>query len=393
MSAPPTDATNWLLDPDVVQLNHGSFGATPLPVIEEQDRWRRLIEANPTGFVLESLEPALDEARTRLCELVGADPADLVFVTNATMGVNTVVRSLRFEPGDELLTIDHVYNACRNALEYAAATTGAKVVIAQVPFPLDSPNQVVDSIISAVTDRTRFVLIDHVTSPTGLVLPIADIIAPLEARGVTVMVDGAHGPGMVPIDLGRLGASYYTGNCHKWICSPKGSGFLWARSGLGERLVPPVISHGWNDPRTDRPRFHLLFDYMGADDPTPHLAVPAAIDFLSSLHPGGLQAMMDTNRKLALAARDLLCDFLAVEPPAPDSMIGALAAVPLPDSKEEMSGHSDPLNRRLLHEYRIQAAVFPWPSWPRHNVRISAAPYNRLEQYHPLIDALRAELR
>jgi isopenicillin-N epimerase len=204
MSAPPTDATNWLLDPDVVQLNHGSFGATPLPVIEEQDRWRRLIEANPTGFVLESLEPALDEARTRLCALVGADPADLVFVTNATMGVNTVVRSLRFEPGDELLTIDHVYNACRNALEYAAATTGAKVVIAQVPFPLDSPNQVVDSIISAVTDRTRFVLIDHVTSPTGLVLPIADIIAPLEARGVTVMVDGAHGPGMVPVDLGRL---------------------------------------------------------------------------------------------------------------------------------------------------------------------------------------------
>ncbi len=129
---------------------------------------------------------------------------------------------------------------------------------------------------------------------------------------------------------------------------PKGSGFLWARSGLGERLVPPVISHGWNDPRTDRPRFHLLFDYMGADDPTPHLAVPAAIDFLSSLHPGGLQATMDSNRKLALAARDLLCDFLAVEPPAPDSMIGALAAVPLPDSKEEMSGHSDPLSRRLL---------------------------------------------
>ena len=152
------------------------------------------------------------------------------------------------------------------------------------------------------------------------------------------MVDGAHGPGMVPLDLDRLGASYYTGNCHKWMCSPKGSGFLWARAGLGERLVPPVISHGWNDPRTDRPRFHVLFDYMGADDPSPHLAVPASIDFLSSLHPGGLHGTMDSNRSMALAARDLLCEFLGVEPPAPDSMIGSLAAVPLPDSKEERSG-------------------------------------------------------
>ena len=393
MSSPPADTSSWLLDPDIVQLNHGSFGATPRPVLDEQDRWRRLVEANPTGFFLETLEPALDDARARLCTLVGAETDDLVFVTNATMGVNTVVRSLSFEPGDELLTINHVYNACRNALEYAAVKAQATVVIAEVPFPLDSPQRVVDSVLSAVTDRTRFVLIDHVTSPTGLVLPIADIVTPLESQGVTVMVDGAHGPGMVPVDLGRLGASYYTGNCHKWICGPKGSGFLWARPGLGERLVPPVISHGWNDPRTDRPRFHLLFDYLGADDPTPHLAVPASIDFLSSLHRGGLQAAMDSNRRVALAARDLLCDFLAVEPPAPDSMIGALAAVPLPDSKEEMSGHSDPLGLRLLNKHRIQAAVFPWPRWPQHNVRISAAPYNRLEQYDSLINALRIELR
>ena len=178
MSARPADTNNWLLDPNIVQLNHGSFGATPRPVLDEQDRWRRLIEANPTGFFLETLEPALDDARARLCALVGAETDDLVFVTNATMGVNTVVRSLSFEPGDELLTIDHVYNACRNALEYAAARDQAKVVIAEVPFPLDSPARVVESVLSAVTDRTRFVLIDHVTSPTGLVLPIADIVTP-----------------------------------------------------------------------------------------------------------------------------------------------------------------------------------------------------------------------
>jgi isopenicillin-N epimerase len=392
MSAPTGGLKGWLLDPQVVQLNHGSFGATPRPVLEEQDRWRRLMEANPTGFVLEVLEPALDQARTRLCALIGADPADLVFITNATMGVNAVVRSLPFEPGDELLTINHVYNACRNALEYAATRSGANVVIADVPFPIQSPDVVIDALLAAVTERTRFVLIDHVTSPTGVVLPIEDIVTPLETRGVTVMVDGAHGPGMVPLDLNRLGASYYAGNCHKWMCSPKGSAFLWARSGRGDSLVPPVISHGWNDPRTDRPRFHLLFDYMGADDPTPHLAVPAAIDFLSSLYPGGLAGTMEHNRSLALAARNLLCEFLGTEHPAPDSMIGSLAAVPIPDSKEEMSGQADPLGRRLLHDHRIQVPVFPWPRWPQRLLRISAAPYNDLDQYRALIAALEVEL-
>lgn len=392
MSPPKGGSKGWLLDPHVVQLNHGSFGATPRPVLDEQDRWRRLMEANPTGFVLETLEPALDEARARLSALVGADPADLVFITNATAGVNAVVRSLPFEPGDELLTINHVYNACRNALEYAAKRSGANVVIADVPFPIESPDVVVGSLLAAVTEQTRFVLIDHVTSPTGLVLPIDDIVTALESRGVTVMVDGAHGPGMVPLDLDRLGASYYSGNCHKWLCSPKGSAFLWARSGLGDSLVPPVISHGWNDPRTDRPRFHVLFDYMGADDPTPHLAVPAAIDFLSSLYPGGLAGTMDHNRSLALAARDLLCEFIGIEPPAPDSMIGSLAAVPIPPSTEEMSGQVDPLGRRLLHDYGIQVPVFPWPQWPRRCLRISAAPYNDLDQYQTLIEALKAEL-
>jgi isopenicillin-N epimerase len=392
MSAPTGGLKGWLLDPQVVQLNHGSFGATPCPVLEEQDRWRRLMEANPTGFVLEVLEPALDQARARLCALIGADPADLVFITNATMGVNAVVRSLPFEPGDELLTINHVYNACRNALEYAATRSGANVVIADVPFPIQSPDVVIDALLAAVTERTRFVLIDHVTSPTGVVLPIEDIVTPLETRGVTVMVDGAHGPGMVPLDLNRLGASYYAGNCHKWMCSPKGSAFLWARSGRGDSLVPPVISHGWNDPRTDRPRFHLLFDYMGADDPTPHLAVPAAIDFLSSLYPGGLAGTMEHNRSLALAARNLLCEFLGTEHPAPDSMIGSLAAVPIPDSKEEMSDQVDPLGRRLLHDHRIQVPVFPWPRWPQRLLRISAAPYNDLDQYRALIAALEVEL-
>jgi isopenicillin-N epimerase len=385
--------SDWALDPDVIQLNHGSFGATPVPVLAEQDRWRREFEANPTGFVVRVMEPAIDAARAALASLVGADVVDLVFLTNATMGVNTVIRSLDLDRGDELLTTDHTYNACRNVLDHVAVRTGSVVVTAPVPFPLDSPEEVVASILGAATERTRFALLDHVTSPTGLVLPIEEVIRPLEAAGVRVMIDGAHGPGMVPLDLSTLGASYYTGNCHKWLCSPKGSGFLWARRGLADSLIPPVISHGWNDPRTERPRFHLLFDYMGADDPTAHLALPAAIEFLSMLHPHGLPGLMERNRRLALEVRTRLCDLLQIEAPAPDSMIGSLAAVPLPDAwGEPVPGFIDPLGPGLFERHRIQIPVFIWPSWPRRNIRISAAPYNTLDDYDPLLEALRQEL-
>jgi isopenicillin-N epimerase len=383
----------WLLDQEIIQLNHGSFGATPRPVLEEQDRWRRRFEANPTGFVIEEMEPALDEARRRLAGLIGSDPTDLVFVVNATMGVNTVVRSLHLEPGDQLLTTNHTYNACRNVLNFAVARAGAEVVVAAVPFPLDSPTQVVDAILGAATDRTRFALFDHITSSTGLVFPIEEVIPSLEQRGIRVMIDGAHGPGMVPIDLSRLGCSYYTGNCHKWLCSPKGSGFLWARPELATRLVPPVISHGWNDTRQDRPRFHLLFDYMGADDPSPHLAVPAAIDFLDSLDPEGLVGLMQRNRQLALEGRQMLCDFFGVPAPAPDSMIGSLATVPMPAaSGEPVPGFLDPLGRTLLAKHRIQIPVFLWPAWPKRHIRISAMAYNSIDDVEELIEALKAEL-
>lgn len=389
----PRQNGSWLLDPDIVQLNHGSFGASPVPVLEAQDGWRRRLERNPTRFMVEEYEPALDDARARLASLVGADPTDLVFVSNATTGVSTVVRSLSFEPGDELLTTDHAYNACRNILDYAAARSGAEVVVAAIPFPLHSSSEAVQPILESVTTRTRFALIDHITSSTGLILPIEELVAPLEQLGVEVMVDGAHGPGMVPLDLGSMGCSYYTGNNHKWLCSPKGSGFLWARPGLAGALVPPIISHGWNDRRRSRARFHLLFDYLGSNDPSAHLAVPAAIDFLSSLHPEGINGLMARNRLLALKARDMLCDLLEIPPPAPDSMIGALASVPLPDSRGEPTLETtDALTQILLDKHRIQVPVLLWPSWPRRFLRISAMSYNSMDHYERLVEALRAEL-
>jgi isopenicillin-N epimerase len=341
----------------------------------------------------EEYEPAIDRARQRLASLIGAEPASLAFVPNATAAVNAVIRSLSLSPGDELLTTDHAYNACRNVLDYTAARSGAEVVIARIPFPLTSHDEALQSVLEKVTARTRFAMIDHVTSPTGLVLPIEQIAAALEQLEIEVLVDGAHAPGMVPLDVTALGASFYAGNNHKWLCAPKGSGFLWARPDRADGLVPPIISHGWNDSRRNRPRLHLLFDYMGTNDPSAHLAVPAAIDFVTSIYADGLHGFMLANHRLALEARSVICDGLDIAEPAPGSMIGSLATIPVPDSTSEPSLDSnDPLTRTLYDRYRIQVPIYLWPGWPRRHVRISAMPYNTLDQYERLLSALRKEL-
>ncbi|HEY0443205.1 MAG TPA: aminotransferase class V-fold PLP-dependent enzyme, partial [Candidatus Limnocylindrales bacterium] len=219
----------WLLDPAVTFLNHGSYGACPRPVLEAQAAWRERMEREPVRFLGRDLERFLEAARADVGAFLGANPDDLAFVTNATTGVNTVLRSLRFEPGDELLATDHEYNATLNALAEIAARDRATVRIAHVPFPLRDPDQVTAAILGAVTPRTRLLLVSHVTSPTGLVFPLGDIVRELAARGVDTLVDAAHSPGMVPVDLDALGAAWWTGNAHKWLCAPKGAAVLHVR--------------------------------------------------------------------------------------------------------------------------------------------------------------------
>lgn len=384
--------SHWLLDPEVTFLNHGSFGACPRAVLERQSELRARLEREPVRFFAYELEPLLDAARAEVAAFVGAQAEDLVFVRNATSGVNAVLRSLALAPGDELLTTSHVYGACLQAMRHVAARAGARVVVVPVPFPLRSADEVVDAILEALTPRTRIALVDHVTSPTALVLPIARVVAALEARGVDTLVDGAHAPGMVPLDLDALGAAYYTGNFHKWTCAPKGAAMLWARRDKQEGLHPTTISHGYASSRA-RKRLLEEFDWTGTDDPTSWLAVPDALRAVAGLLEGGWPAVRAHNRALALRARAILLDALGLEPPAPEAMIGAMAAVPLPPGRNATPPHLvDPLQRALFDRHGIEVPVPPWPAPPSRLLRVSAHLHNTAGEYRRLAEALRIEL-
>jgi isopenicillin-N epimerase len=387
---------HWVLDPNVTFLNHGSFGACPQVVLDAQDEWRRRMEREPVRFLVDELEGCLDEARSAVATLVGADPDDLAFCPNATTAVNAVLRSLDFSRSDELVVTDHAYNACRNVLDYVAARAGARVVVARVPFPLAGDDDVVGAVRAALTPRTKLALLDHVTSPTGVVFPIARLVAMLAEKNVDTLVDGAHGPGMLPLDLHAIGAAYYTGNLHKWCCAPKGAAFLHVRRDRQARVRPWTISHGANSPREDRSRFRLEFDWTGTSDPTAALSVPAALRFVASLVPGGWPAVMARNRALALEARQEIVTALGAKLPCPDAMIGTLAALELPDARTitppASSLYTEPLHRALEERHRIQVPIVPWPEPPRRLVRISAHLYNRIDEYRRLGAALRDEL-
>ena len=384
----------WPLDRDVVFLNHGSFGACPSEVLRYQADLRAEMEAEPVRFLSRELDGRLDAAREALARFLGADVDDLAFVTNATSGVNAVLRSLTLAPGDELLTTNHAYGACRNALEFVASRSGAGVVVAEIPFPVASPDEVVGAVMARVTPRTRLALLDHVTSPTALVLPLERLVRGLAACGVETLADGAHAPGMIPLDLSALGAAYYSGNCHKWLCAPKGSAFLWVRRDRQATVRPLTISHGATATRVDRSRFRMEFDWTGTADPTAWLTVPRAIDYLGSLLPGGWPALMSRNRALALEGRRLVSAAAGVPLPCPDGMVGSLASVILPEG--QTSGiawrRPDPLQARLFEGWGIEVPVVSWPAPPRRLIRVSAQLYNRRDHYAVLAEAVGKEL-
>jgi isopenicillin-N epimerase len=372
------EANVWRLDPEVINLNAGGLGSCPTPVLEAQARWREQMERRPHEFLLRELEGHMLKVREALGRFVGSDPDHLAMVPNATAGVNAVLRSLDFRPGDELLTTSHEYNGCLNALDYVASRAGATIVRAPIPFPIEDPEQVTAAVLAGVTKRTRLAMISHITSATALVFPIEEIVSELNQMGVDVLIDGAHAPGLVDLELDWLGAAYYSGNCHKWLCGPKGTGFLHVRKDKQPLIHPLVIGFRANDPRTDISQFRKEFDWPGVYDPTGFLSIPDALDFLEDLAPGGLRGLAARNRGLALEARDRLCPIFEIEPPAPDSMLTAMVALPLDHLIPEPDRRPQ-LGIQLRERYRIEVPILRWRPRPNTEsgvIRISCQAFN-----------------
>ncbi len=375
-------ASLWNLDPSVIYLNHGSFGACPLAVLAAQAKLRDEMEREPVDFLSRNLPTRIDAARDALAPFLGVDGSDLVFVPNATAGVNAVLRSLAFDRGDELLVTNHTYAACRKAVEFVACHAGVRVVTATLPFPCRDEEAIIAAIMGAVSVRTRLVLIDHVTSPTAMILPAKRLVEELRLRGIDTLVDGAHAPGMLPLALSDLGAAYYTGNAHKWLCAPKGAAFLHVRRDRQACLHPNVISHGYSC------GFRAEFDWTGTADPTPYLCIPEALRFVGGLLPGGWPEIMATNHTLTLKARELLLDALQVDAPCPAAMIGSMASIPLP--KPAIDSIAYHLDLSGLNGWLRQRGIEIWlHPHPVGLLRLSAQLYNHVDQYLELARALR----
>jgi isopenicillin-N epimerase len=397
-------ASHWGLDPAITYLNHGSFGACPTAVLTVQSDWRRRMESEPVRFLDRELDDNLAEARGVLGGFVGADPDDLALIANSTGGVNAVVRSLQFKPGDEILTTDHEYNAVLNVIRYVAARDGARVVVARLPFPPESADGVLERILGEATDRTVLTVVSHVTSPTAIVLPVERLVPALAARGIDTLVDGAHAPGMIPLDLERLGAAYYVGDLHKWVCAPKGAAFLHVRRDRQAGVRPATISHGANVPVTDRPRDRSEFDWQGTLDPSAWLSVPAALRYIAGLVDGGWPAVMARTYELTLQTKRDLETVLGTGA-SPDEMLGSMVALPLPID-EPLGGGAprerepspldvEPLQTLLFDRFRIEVPVYAWPvpaalsPDPRRRlIRVSMGLHNAPDDLARLVAAL-----
>jgi isopenicillin-N epimerase len=382
----------FLLDPDVVFLNHGSFGATPEPVFAAYQRWQRELERQPVEFLGRRAEGLLDEARAAMAAYVGCARDDLVFVPNATTGVNVVARSLPLEPGDEVVGTDLEYGACERAWEWFCAKRGARYEKAHVPLPLTSPDEVVEAMFAAVTPRTRAIFMSHVTSGTALRLPVEDVARRAREMGILTVVDGAHAVGQWPVDLEALGADFYASNFHKWLCAPKGSGFLYARRDQQSWVESPIVSWGWVEGRNDHFRPESQFvsrnQIQGTRDLAAFLSAPAAVTYQQQRD---WETVRERCHALAVEARERIAalaglpNIVPVKSPDGYRWFRQMAIAPLP---EGIDGHA--LQRCLYDEYRVEIPVTWWSDKPF--IRFSFQGYNTRDDLEALLAALESLL-
>lgn len=374
----------FLLDPDLAFLNHGSFGACPGPVFDVYQQWQRTFESSPVEYHVRRFYDLMRDARTALGAFVNADPLDLVFVTNATVGVNIVARSLELGPGDEVLTTDHEYGACDRMWEFLRRKAGFTVNRVAIPAPVTTHEDAIERIAAGFTDRTKVLFISHITSPTALTFPVAEICRHARERGILTIVDGAHAIGQIPIDMQRIDADFYTSNLHKWLCAPKGSAFLYARRDVQSLLDPLVVSWGWEPVIDVDSPFIGHHEYRGTREVAAALSTQAAIDFRNVHHWDAV--VVPRCHAFVRQARVELAGRFGFVPLAPDSneWFAQMGAFLLPESVDGAE-----LQRRLFVEHRVEIPVVRWNG--REVIRISAQGYNErsdLERLYEGIDAI-----
>lgn len=379
----------FLLDPEIIFLNHGSFGACPKPVFEVYQYWQRELERQPVAFLggrdgVRRVDHLLDESREQLAAYLGTSADKLVYLTNATTGVNTIARSLKLQPGDEILTTDHEYGACDSALQFACDLSGATMIRQPIPLPLPNDDEIVERIWSGVTPCTRLLFVSHITSSTGLILPVAELCQRARAAGILTLIDGAHAPGQIDLDLDALGADFYTGNCHKWMCAPKGAAFLHVRPEHQSEIHPLVISWGYHLPdigHTTSAGFVKRHQEQGTLDPAAWLSVPAAIDFTDEHDWPAARANCHA---LAVATQQRLCDLTDSIIPVRSDAFAQMCLAPLP-----LDIDPQVFKNRLIDDYHIEVPITVWQG--RHFVRVSFQMYTVRTDADALIGAV-AEL-
>jgi isopenicillin-N epimerase len=372
----------FVLDPEIVFLNHGSFGAAPQAVLEAYQKWQYRLERQPVQFIVREMLATLENAREVLGAYINASASNLVFVPNVTFGVNIVARSLQLAQGDEILASDHEYGACQNIWSFVAQKSGAVFIQQPIPLPLDAPETVADQLWRAVTPRTKVILLSHITSPTAQQMPIELICRRARQAGILTVIDGAHAPGQIMVDLVAIDADFYVGNCHKWMLSPKGAGFLYTRPNLQALVEPLVVSWGWgeNSPYTTGSAYIDALEWWGTNDPSAYLAVPAAIQFMEDHDWDGVRA--NCRQILANGIRQIGeltgLDSVYSDKARPFSQMGIAQLPPIKD----ISNFQD----HLYQQYKIEV---PCTQWNGENfLRISVQAYNSADD----IDTLRRAL-
>ena len=372
----------FLLDPDVIFLNHGSFGATPRPVFNVYQKWQRRLERQPVLFLGREIGDHLADARGVLAGTLGASADDLVFVPNATFGINVIARSLKLGPGDEVLTSDHEYGACDKTWTFICRKTGASYRHQAIPLPAASGDEIIEWFWRGVTALTKVIFLSHITSPTALRLPIEGICKRAREAGILTVIDGAHAPGQIPLDLEGIGADFYVGNLHKWALSPKGAGFLYARREMQRRVEPLVVSWGWTEewPSSADASFVDLLEWRGTVDPSAALSVPAAIGFQEQ---HDWPAVIERCHSLAREAMLEICDLTGLSPlyPADAGLFRQLVAAPLPPVSDLVA-----FQAQLYDEYRIEIPCIEWNGRPL--IRLSVQGYNSRSDIDRLLSAL-----